>query len=169
MKNRKTSAWHHVDGGSAFIIPVSLLRHPKWSSLSAHANKLVLDLGRQYSGRNNGYLLACWERMREWGWKSRETLALAVAECEHHALIVRTRQGGRNRPNRYALTWWPIHEFDGDPLDTPKTFSPSNAWKAETGPFEIPASIRERRRRALPMVNIIRSPPSVLADVRKAA
>lgn len=157
MKNNRSTAWKHVDGGHAFIIPLTLLRHPKWVWVSAHCNKLVLDLGRQYSGFNNGYLLACWEKMREQGWRSRETLALAIAEAEHYKLIERTRRGGRNRPNRYALTWWPIHNKDDDPLDCAPSLAPSNAWKEETGRFEVPRKIQERRQRAAPMAKIYRS------------
>ena len=101
--------WKHVDGGSAFIVPYTLLRHPNWIRLKAPALKLVLDLGSQYTGFNNGYLCPAWELMRERGWKSRETLYLAIAEAEHYRIIVKTRQGGRNKSNLYGLTWWQIH------------------------------------------------------------
>jgi hypothetical protein len=177
VKNKNKTMWQHVDGGRAFIIPLTLLRHEKWACISAHCHKLIFDFGRQYSGFNNGYLLACWEHMRERGWRSKETLALAVAEAEHHKLIERTRTGGRNRPNRYALTWWPIDHRDDDVLDTAKTIprAPSNAWKEATAAFEIPKKIRERRARNAgpkltpPMVTIYRSPLSGQPHERKAA
>lgn len=141
MANRKDQRqaardnWKHVDGGYAFVIPYSLLRHENLRRASGHAVKLVLDLGTQYSGLNNGYLCAAWELMRQTGWKSRETLYFAIAEAEHYRLIQKTRQGGRNRPNLYALTWWPIHSKDDNPLDEAATTSPSNAWKESRPPF----------------------------------
>jgi hypothetical protein len=176
MKDRKKRGnWEYVDGGSAFIIPYTLLRHPKMTTVSPHVFKLIFDMGKQYAGNNNGYLLACWERMSEHGWRSRETLALAVAEAEHHKLIVKTRQGGRNRPNRYALTWWPIDWRSDDPLDgqKPVVRESSNAWKEETSPFVIPAKIQERRRRkprAAPLlVTMHRSTLGGQPQMRKAA
>jgi hypothetical protein len=106
-----------------------------------------MDLARQYSGFNNGYLCAAWELMRAVGWRSRETLDIAVAECEHYCIIERTRQGGRNRPNLYALTWWPIHARKDDPLDLRATTSPSNAWKDTRAIFELPDWIVAKRAR----------------------
>jgi hypothetical protein len=137
-KKQSRDNWKHVDGGYAFVIPYTLLRHENMRRLGPHACKLVFDLGAQYSGFNNGYLCPAWELMRQKGWKSRETLYLAVAEAEHYRLIVKTRQGGRNRPNLYALTWWQIHAKQDDPLDAPPTTKPSNAWKEERPQFERP-------------------------------
>jgi hypothetical protein len=133
-KQRK-DAWKDVDGGYAFVVPYTLLRHDNWRRMSPYACKLVMDLGRQYSGFNNGWLCAAWELMRNVGWRSRETLFFAIAEAEHYRVIVKTRQGGRNRPNLYGLTWWRIHAKDGE-SDVVATLSPSNAWK-ETRPVFI--------------------------------
>jgi hypothetical protein len=146
-KRRSRGDWKHVDGGYAFVIPYTLLRHPKWQVISPHCCKLMLDVGRQYSGFNNGYLCAAWELMRAQGWRSRETLGLAIAEAVHHLLIEKTRQGDRGRPNLYALTWWPIHSKPENPLDAQPTLKPSDAWKADTGRFELPDALKERRSR----------------------
>jgi hypothetical protein len=146
-KSRNRGDWKHVDGGYAFVIPYTLIRHEKCRFVSAHCWKLLLDLGAQYSGFNNGYLCPAWELMRERGWRSRETLALAVAEALHHRFIERTRQGGRNRPHLYAFTWWPIHAKDGNDLDIGPSVKPNNAWKETAEVFEIPDAIRDRRRR----------------------
>jgi hypothetical protein len=152
--------WKHVDGGSAFVIPVSLLQHSNFVRLGPHAVKLVLDLGRQYTGFNNGYLCAAWNLMRKVGWRSRETLDLAVAETLHYNIIVKTQQGGRNKPNLYALTWWPIHAKDtGLPLDVPATQKPSDAWKEKRPDFELPAWLR-RKRRSSKVLHAMRVTPS---------
>ncbi len=139
--------WKHVDGGYGFVIPYTLLRHPNMARLGPHGNKLLLDMCRQYSGFNNGYLKACWEHMSERGWRSKETLFIATAELVHYNLIEKSRQGGRNRPNLYYLTWWPIHTRDDDPLDVSKTAKPCNSWKLDAPDFDLPTSIANKRKK----------------------
>lgn len=136
--DRKKNQWAHVDGGSAFIIPVSLLKHENFTRLSPYGLKLVLDLGRQYTGFNNGYLWAGWSLLKEQGWKSKETLNNAVLECEHYQVISRTKQGGRNAPNYHALTWWPVHEIAKRPLDVGPSLGATNSWKEPRQMFEKP-------------------------------
>jgi hypothetical protein len=130
--------WADVDGGQAFIIPLTLLRHPNFVRLSAKACKLVLDLGRQYSGFNNGYLSAAFSILGPMGWGSDSTIREAVAECLHYGLIIKTRQGGRNRCNLFALTWWRIHSREGKPLDARPTLAPGNEWKDGVSNFTKP-------------------------------
>ena len=115
--------------------------------MKAPALKLVLDLGSQYTGFNNGYLCPAWELMRNRGWRSRETLFIAIAEAEHFGMIVRTRQGGRNRASLYALTWWQIHGKDGDPLDLRPTTSPAHEWKQDRPVFQLPDWIVAHRNK----------------------
>lgn len=125
------SQWADVDGGSAFIIPYTLLRHANFVRLSPIACKLLLDLARQYSGFNNGYLSAALSNLKPMGWRSESTIREAVAECMHYQMIIKSRQGGRNRCNLFALTWQRIHEKKGKPLEVGATFAPSNSWKDE--------------------------------------
>src|SRR6185503_15120600 len=99
--------------------------------LSPNGCKLVLDLGRQYSGFNNGYLSAALSILKPLGWRSEATVREAVAECLHYCLIQKTRQGGRNRCNLFALTWWKIHQKEGRPLDMKASMTVSNDWKME--------------------------------------
>jgi hypothetical protein len=134
---KKTRAyWSDVDGGYAFIIPVTLLKHPNFIRLSPYGVKLVMDLGRQYSGFNNGYLCPAWTALKPMGWRSRTTIAKAVAECEHYRIIVRTKQGGRNAANLYALTWWRINEKPNRRIDAAPSFEPSHDWKEEQPKFQ---------------------------------
>jgi hypothetical protein len=167
-KKAARGQWKHVDGGMAFVVPVTLLRHPNWIRAGAHAIKLVLDLGRQYTGFNNGYLCAAWELMKDQGWRSKETLLVAIAEAEHYRLIFKTQQGGKNKPNLYALTWWQIHRFADRPLDANPTAAPSNAWKEDRPPFMIPEWLVEKRARDRQRAAQKRQKPSTLS-VRHAA
>lgn len=141
-----TNQWSDVDGGYAFVIPFTTLRHPNFMRLSAHACKLLLDLGRQYSGFNNGYLSAAMTILRPMGWKSEATVREAVAECTHYGMVLKTRQGGRNRCNLYAFTWWRIHSKDRRPLDVMPTMQPSNEWKTDRSRYAKPC----RKKKKLP-------------------
>ena len=137
-KNKKENRWSDIDGGSAFLIPVTLLKHPNFARLSPHGNKLLMELARQYSGFNNGYLCASWSLMKNAGWKSSHTLQKATLECEHYGLIERTRQGGLNRATLHSLSWRRVDEKQGKPLDVMPTIVPSNAWKVEKALFKKP-------------------------------
>lgn len=143
--DKKRTQWAHVDGGSAFIIPVTLLKHENFIRLSPHGLKLMIDLGRQYTGFNNGYLWAGWSLLKDQGWKSKETLNNAVLECEHYRLILRTKQGGKNSPNYHALTWWPVHELTNRPLDFGPSVGASNSWKDQRPQFEKPEPKGEKQ------------------------
>jgi len=131
------SNWRDIDGGNAFVIPVSLIRHENYIHLSPWAHKL-------FTGFNNGYLCAAWSLMSQCGWKSPVTLRNAILELEHYGLLQRTQQGGRNKPTLFAFTWRRISEKPGKPLDVGPTTKPTDAWKAER-----PLFIRTTGRRKI--------------------
>lgn len=95
------------EGKRFFAIPHYVSGCANFIALSGVAQKLLIDLGRQYFGSNNGDLCAAFSVLRrERGWKSKETLNDALAELQHYGMIVLTQYGGLNRkPNLYALTW----------------------------------------------------------------
>lgn len=153
----KPNQWADVDGRSAFIIPMTLLRHPNLKRLSPNGCKLIFDLARQYFGNNNGYLSAAFSIMEPVGWRSEATLREAIAECLHYGLIIKSRQGGRNRCNLFALTWWRIHEKPGQRLDVRPTIAPDHdLWKQEAPDFQRPT-----RKKSLPPQ---RASPTPAAD-----
>lgn len=148
---RRENRWSDIDGGHAFVIPLTLLRHANYIRLSHHSNKLLMDLARQYTGFNNGYLCASWSLMKLCGWRSSGTLRAAVLECEHYGLLIRTQQGGRNKPNLHAFSWRRIDEKPGQPLDRQPTNKPTDDWKDERPAFVPPkrtAKAPRRHRRA---------------------
>lgn len=151
--------WKDVDGGSAFVIPLTLLRHENFVRLSPTACKLVLDLARQYSGFNNGYLSAAESILKPMGWRSESTIREAVSECLHYQVISKSRQGGKNRCNLFALTWNRIHEKPGKPLDVSATMSPSNDWKEPAEKYIKPS----RKNNSAPL----RQSPTTATDVVK--
>lgn len=134
-RKKRDNRWNDIDGGNAFVIPYTLLRHPNCTRLSPYGVKLLMDLARQYTGFNNGYLCASWSLMKDCGWRSSITLYTAVVECEHYGLLIRTQQGGRNRPNLHGFSWRRIDEKKGQTLDRAPTAAPTNDWKDERPTF----------------------------------
>lgn len=116
-------------------IPHSVMNHPDYFSLSANAVRLLLEMSRQYNGRNNGDLSAAWALMRPRGWKSETTLSRALHELLDKEFLLRTREGRFLNPGKqcalYALTWQAIDECPGKQLDTSATAIPFRAFSAE--------------------------------------
>jgi hypothetical protein len=103
-----------------------VIRSDQFARLSAHAVKLLMDLLAQYRGNNNGDLCAAWTMMQRRGWKSRDTLANALADLTESGFISRTRQGGRHMPSLYGLTFYALDE--NPKLDVRAPQFPRGAW-----------------------------------------
>jgi len=116
-------------GGQFFAMPTQVLRSVAYISVSSHAIRLLYDLGNQYNGKNNGDLSASFKVMkRDRGWKSSGTLSRAAKELIKYGLIIKSRQGGRNQCNLYALSFLKIHYCEGK-LDIEPTEKAYNNWK----------------------------------------
>jgi len=144
-RRKKDNRWGDIDGGSAFVIPYTLIRHPNYTRLSPYGHKLLADLSRQYTGFNNGFLCGSWSLMKDCGWRSNITLRTAVLECEHYGLLIRTQQGGRNKPNLHGFSWRRIDEKVDHPLDRSPTTAPTNDWKDERPAFVRTAGKRKAK------------------------
>src|SRR5476649_2951886 len=99
--------------GTFTLVPHEVQDCKNWRACSGTGIKLLLDIARQYNGRNNGDLNATISLLRHRGWRSTETLSLALRELRHYELICLTRQGGLHAPSLYALTWHAIDECGG--------------------------------------------------------
>lgn len=129
MARSREKAMGRRSGKPFLRLPKEILNSDKYASLSPKAVKLLLDLGSQYNGHNNGDLCASFSIMQARGWRSKNTLYSAIHELEKTGFIVRTKQGGMNYgPNLFALSWEPIHECKGK-LDIEPTTVPPNTWK----------------------------------------
>ena len=122
------------DAGRFFGLPHAVIDSPNYLRLSTKAVKLLIDIGRQYNGYNNGDLCAAYSVMQARGWSSKGTLSEAFEEVLHYGLIMISRQGGRNRASLYALTWQSIDECKGK-LDIQETRIAPGKWKQEHGQF----------------------------------
>jgi len=122
--------------GSFLGIPKQVLESKSYLALSPHAIKLLIDIAMQFRGSNNGDLQAAFSLMRQRGWKSTSTLYKALSELEHFGFIEKSRQGGRNRCNLFAITWRPIDDCPRAQLDVGATNVASNLWKTAPKPEE---------------------------------
>jgi len=132
-------------GGRHFRIPHQVSGHPNFIKLTAYPNKLLIDLGRQFVGSNNGDLCATWSLMEGRGWKSRETLNDALRELEYYGFIVMTQQGDRKKPTLYALGWRNIDKATGEHRELLNTMP--NSWKAERKKFIKPSTRRTSKNK----------------------
>lgn len=110
-------------------LPKEVLHSDAYRSLSGWEVKLLVDIGGQFNGKNNGDLAAAWTLMKERGWKSPGTLNKALKTLLDVGLIQETRTGGRHRCTLYAITWRGIDECKGK-LEVTPTAAPSNKYQA---------------------------------------
>jgi hypothetical protein len=128
VRNRFKGAQARREGGGFVPLPFVVIRSYAFVRLSAHAVKLLTDLLAQYKGDNNGDLCGAWTVMQGRGWKSKDTLNKALKELLAGGWLEVTRQGGRNKANLYAVTFYAIDDCKGK-LDVRATGSPPGTWK----------------------------------------
>ena len=124
MRNRKAKSKAIMFKGF-FHLHRPLLDCEDFISLKGNSIKLLIDLGSQFNGYNNGDLCASLSVMRKRGWNSNQQLTKALKELLERNLIVQTKQGGLNLgPNLYAITWHRIDECNGKLDANPTTVAP---------------------------------------------
>lgn len=119
-------------------VPRAVLNTHKYRLLSAPAKVLLFELCRQYNGFNNGNLCAAWGVVKDRGCGSHTTVQKAANELTRVGMIELTEQGGRHRPNLYALTWKPWDDC-GPKVSFSSTRTPSGSWK-DPPPVSQPAA-----------------------------
>ena len=96
------SAWPHACG-----------EHWNFRRLSPYAKALLFDLLSFYRGNNNGDLSCAHSLLKCRNWRSRSTIEKYRDELERAGWIVRTRQGGKNATNLFALSFRNVDECKG--------------------------------------------------------
>jgi len=128
-RNQAVTKWP----GGHLALPKVIMQSADFRELSPSALKVLLVLGEQYRGGNNGDLSATATTMQQWGGMSHTTLAKSLKELQERRLILKTRdaQIGREgaRCALYALTWQPI-DVCGGKLDVADTDRPPRRWSA---------------------------------------
>lgn len=131
------------EGGQFFALPYRILEHENFIQLTPRGNKLFTDLLPQYNGKNNGDLTASFSILNRRGWKSKETLHLAIDELLYYGWIIRTRIGGFNKScHLYAFTFLAIDDCGGK-LDCKPTKIQLGLWKEKVDKWEKPSRYKE--------------------------
>ena len=135
MARSRLKAKGRRSSGRFVLVPLCVLDSPTYAGLSYQARALLFEVAGQYAGKNNGDLSAAPAIHASRGWP-RNTLQRATIELEAAGFIVRTRQGGRNACNLYAVTWQPIDECHGKNLDHgfPMDGRPLRLWEKSLAP-----------------------------------
>lgn len=119
--------------GGFLMLPAELLNCPKYRALSARSVKLLIDIGSQYNGKNNGDLCAAWKVMKPKGWRSEQTLNAAKKELLEAGFIAETRKGRRpNLCSLYGITWKPLNP--NPKMDIQPFAFPVGAWNKSEPP-----------------------------------
>lgn len=109
----------------AFVLPKALMKLPDFRHLPYSAFKVLMVLGYQFNGRNNGNLAASHSMLQQWGGMAESTLSKSLKVLQDKNLIVKTRSNYKGKAGArcalYALTWWPIHECKGKGLELEPT------------------------------------------------
>lgn len=121
------------DGDRYLALPHVVIDSPSYRALGYPARALLIDIARQYTGSNNGRLVACAKYLKPLGWNSNDTVTRALAELKASGLLIETRMGMRpNRAAWFALGWYQLDAVDGMDID-PRTY--------RTGAYKIAALI----------------------------
>lgn len=115
-------------------VPREVMNTRKYRALSAPAKVLLFELCRQYCGSNNGNLCVAWGVVKDRGCGTHTTVQKAAKELENAGMIERTEQGGRHKPNLYALTWKAIDDCGVRVSFSPRSI-PSGLWKDVQSPL----------------------------------
>jgi len=100
-----------LDALGGFVpLPFIVIDSSAYRSLGPSAVRLLVDVARQYTGRNNGRLTPSYGLLKHWGWKSATTLDKAKKELRESGLISVTRQGKRasDECELWALNWFAL-------------------------------------------------------------
>ena len=134
-------------GESFFAIPHYILNSVAYRNLSAHAVKLLIDIGAEYKGTNNGDLSATYNSLVKKNWHSKGTLNNAIKELRKFGFIEVSRQGGKNKCSLYALTFRSINYCNGK-LDISPCDKPKHTWK-EHEPIKTITAVDIRKEKTM--------------------
>ncbi|MFC3146443.1 hypothetical protein [Piscinibacterium candidicorallinum] len=96
----------NCDGPTFIMLPHVVVESPGYRELTHAARSLLVDLARQFNGKNNGELVACAKALKPLGWTSNQTVSRCLKQLQEVGLIQETRKGAKpNLASLFALTW----------------------------------------------------------------
>ena len=131
------------DGKRFVALPEVVLESPGYRQAGYPARALLIDIAMQYTGHNNGKLIACAKYLAPKGWTSNNTVLRAVRELQACGLLIETRKGARpNKAAWFALSWLDLDQGQGLDIEaklyrrggymTPETVAPIAGASART-------------------------------------
>ena len=110
------------DGKQFVLLPRVVLESPGYRQAGHSARSMLIDIAMQYTGHNNGKLVACAKYVQPLGWNSNATVLHAVRELLASGLLIETRKGARpNKAAWFALSWLDLDQGQGLDID-PKLY-----------------------------------------------
>ena len=111
------------DAGGFVALPWVVMDCPAYAQQSMHARALLLEVARQVTRDNNGWLLLSRGYMAGRGWNSVDMLTKAKRELLGAGFIFETVKGQRpNKAARYAVTWRALDRHPGYEAGTAEAF-----------------------------------------------
>lgn len=106
------------DGGQFLAVPHVVLDSPGWAQAGHTARSLLIDMACQYTGKNNGRLVATLDCLSKRGWKSPGVIVQARQELIACGLLIEVRKGGfPNLSAWHALSWLGLDQTMGLDID----------------------------------------------------
>lgn len=109
-------------GGKGYwALPKAVMEHDDFRTLDPYALKVLVALGTQYNGKNNGDLSVTLKTLKDHGGMASATLTKALKTLKERDLIRVTRPHVKHRSGAacalYALSWLEVNECRGKGLD----------------------------------------------------
>jgi hypothetical protein len=95
-------------GGRFCALPHSVIHTREFVDLSGSSTKLLILMFAQFSGGNNGRLVAVADYLGPLGWKSKSMTKKCLDELTATGLLVQTRYGHKNKAAWFAIGWLPL-------------------------------------------------------------
>lgn len=137
------------DGYTWLSLPHVVIDSAGYRQAGHTARSLLIDIARQYTGTNNGKLVACDKYLRPLGWKSPDVVTWALRELEAAGLLIKTRAGAKpNKAAWFALSWYTLDQSEG--LDaSPAAYRAMHGAYRRPQPYDATARRRSRPRDGL--------------------
>lgn len=169
MARTRLRAKGRREGGTFSAWPHACHEAASFKGLSLPARALLFEFLGQLRRANNGDLACAFALLQPRGWRARATIERARQELEAAGWIVRTRQGGRNAANLYAVTWLAIEHCNGK-LDIPAGLPPGTWRRGPENQFAMTgseATLAQQRGKRCPANG--QDPPHVASELVKCA
>jgi hypothetical protein len=130
-------------------IPLDVMQAPALASAGHAAFRILAILVAGKSRERNGTLMCSETYAARFGMDSKGTVSQALTQLEERGIIERTRRVAKfsKHATLWAVTWWPIHYRDGQPLAAPEPASHRYAqWQPITPHTGVKVSGRALKR-----------------------